>query len=235
MRLGMSGLGLVCLLLTGLPGSALGETRTDALFDVRLGAVRLGEMRLTGHEMTDGRYAARARFSTRGLAGVLARVRFDLLAEGSITEGRVSPQGYVEDIDTGKRQSNARLVYEGGLPRIVQGDRPVDAALDPGRQGGTLDPMSALFLALRDQAPATLCTLDTAIFDGARRAHVRLARTGEAGCVGRFERIAGYGEEELARLRSFPLWIEYAPGDGVMQATRIVVQTVYGKVTLYRR
>ncbi len=220
------------------------EGDTTARFDVRLIGVKVGEMTLAGRIVADG-YVAQSTFSTRGLIGAVARAGFDLTSRGRVTASRFIPERYDEAINTGSRASSARLRYTGGVPRITGGTLaaaepdPDQVPLDPAREGGTLDPLTALFAALHDQPAATLCNTDVTVFDGARRSRIKMATRAEIGpeviCTGAYTRLAGFSASELKRQTVYPFSVRYTPGGGRMQAQQVTVRTTYGKAELFRR
>ena len=209
-----------------------------ARFAVQLLGVRIGQLEMSGGA-GGGAYAARARFRTTGAAGLLARVRFDLAADGAtggaVADGGLVPAHYSEDMHTGRRRSASRLEAARGLLAPV-GNRGTAAA--PAPPPGALDPMTALFAALRDQPEAALCRLDAPVFDGER--HTRIRLTGRAvtadgiACSGTFSRVSGYSAGELAERRHFPLSVTYRRQGRLWRAMAAEVRTLHGKVRLVR-
>ncbi|UXX84364.1 DUF3108 domain-containing protein [Roseovarius pelagicus] len=176
----------------------------------------------------------------------MTRASFDLKSRGRVTDSRFIPQRYDEQIDTGSRQSTAQLRYSGGVPRITGGTLasaepdPGETTLDPAREGGTLDPLTAMFAALHDQPRAALCQTDVVIFDGARRSAIRTTARSDIGdeviCTGAYTRLAGFSASELKRQTVYPYTIRFVPGgDGRMQARQLTVRSTYGKAELLRR
>lgn len=230
----------ITLGLLALAGPATADTR--ATFDVRLLGLTLGQMQLSGDEKEDA-YAVSSAFATSGL-GRMARAAFALTAQGQIRDGAFSPQRYDERIDTGERQSTAQLRYRRGVPRITGGsvlaERAADAdALNPADQGGTLDPLTALYTALRDRPRAGLCGVDVVVFDGQRRSGIRMTgRTdgdGTVTCTGVYTRLKGFSASSMKRQTAYPFTVTYRPVGDVMQAARITVRTTYGMAELKRR
>ncbi|RKF16437.1 DUF3108 domain-containing protein [Roseovarius spongiae] len=218
---------------------------TVARYDVRLLGVKLGEMTLAGR-IGGGAYAVSSQFSTRGIVSALADTGFDLKARGRVTASGFTPQAYDERIDTGSRRSTAQLRYTRGVPRITGGTlasappEPGETPLDPSGEGGTLDPLTAMFAALHDRPRADLCKTDVTIFDGARRSAIRTTARADMGaevlCTGAYFRLAGFTASELKRQTVYPFTLLFAPGgDGRMQARRLTVRTRYGNAELLRR
>lgn len=185
------------------------------------------------------RYSIRARFGTTGAVAALKRARFDVSAKGRKASGRFVPQSYSEETEEGRRSTNLRIAFSGGVATKVSGDTGSSAPpADPARLRGALDPLTGLYAALRDQSPAELCTLDADIYDGHR--HARLVLTAKAQvsggvrCSGQYQRIAGYSDREM-RHRTAPVSVVYGGNGDVMQAILVTVRTRYGKVTMHRR
>lgn len=224
----------------GTPVPAPAGQDFAAGFDVQALGFKVGEMSMTG-KLAGGAYEVSAEFGTTGLIRLFRDMGFVMRSSGDWQDGP-RPRDYVEQVNTGNRTSSARMRYSGGVPSLVGGD--VDDGevepLDPATQGGTLDPLSALFTVLRDQGKDGLCQADMQIFDGGRRTRViltgRSESRGEVTCIGQFRRIAGYPQDELETRRVVPLTITYARGEnGVMQAQSAMLRTVYGPVGLKRR
>jgi hypothetical protein len=218
--------------------SALAQDQWAAVYDVRLLGATVGQMSVAGNE-TAGRYSARSRFATVGVVGALKRVRFDLNAKGRISGHRYAPQSYAENIDDGWRVSQMSVGFPGGVPKLLSGTSGSDAPpADTSGLKGALDPLTALYAALRDQPPGALCRLDADIFDGHR--HARFGLTGRrtegetVTCHGEYRRIAGYSSSDKRKQR-YKVAVRYEPHGALMRATEVEVQTMYGNVLLHRR
>ncbi len=217
---------------------ARAEGDTAAVFDVRLLGLKMGQMTLAGR-IADGAYVARSEFATTGL-GSIARASFDLAARGRLAQRLFRPASYSERIDTGRRQSTAELRYSGGVPRVVGGTLAAEEdRLDPSTQGGTLDPLSALFAALHDRPDAALCDVDVILFDGARRSRLAMTNRREDGtevtCSGAYTRLDGFSTRELERQTVYPFSVTFAQNGPRMQAQRVTVRSTYGNAELLRR
>jgi len=229
-RLGAVLIGLV--LAAGAAGNAGAE---EATFDVTLRGVKVAELQVAGSEGGDS-YSVAVAIRSDGLAGVVRRFRFQSSSAGRLDDG-FRPLRYAETVDTGKRQSEAEIVYKRGVPQVIRyaSPRPDTAeVLDPATQGGTLDPATALYAGLRDRAPGAACALDIAVFDGRRRSETRIAGEGLV-CTGTYRRVAGYTPDEMAERSVFPLEVVYAAEGDVLRVIEASAQTIYGKVRLKRR
>lgn len=216
--------------------------QTRSIYDVSLAHVPVGRMSL-GADEKGGAYSVTADFTTRGVASIVD-ASFRLSAQGRIGARGLTPHHYDERIDTGSRRSTVTLAYRGGVPRVTGGSVADDVAedpdaLDPATQKGTLDPLTALYGALRDRPAEGLCRYDVVIFDGERRA--RLAMTGRSRdggrvtCAGAYTRLAGFSASEMARQTRYPFSITYAPAGQFMRAAGLSVRSRYGTARLTRR
>lgn len=225
---------LICLL--GSPLTA--QEITTQLYDVQLIGAKIGEISISGTRQND-RYTARSHFTTTGVVGMLKRLHANLSVNGRITEGAPFPDDYAEAIDNGRRVTNVKVRFGGNAPKLVSGETGSSAApADTSALLDALDPLTALYILLRDQPAGTLCTFRSNIFDGHRHARIALDtpdRTGEKiACSGDYRRIAGYSSSEKKRDR-IPITIEYEPAGAVMRASRIQVNTRFGRAVMLRR
>ncbi|QFT79586.1 hypothetical protein FIU89_03105 [Roseovarius sp. THAF27] len=211
----------------------------QARYDVRMIGAKVGEMAMASTETASG-YSVRARFATTGTLSALKQASFDLAAQGGKSGERFVPASYSEVTSEGSRSTNLKISFSGGVATRVTGDTGSSApAVNPRSLPGAYDPLTALYAALRDQAPNQLCSLNADVYDGHR--HARLSLTSRAAleggrvqCSGQYRRIAGYSEREL-RHRTAPVTVIYAPQGNTMRAETVVVRTRYGKVSMHRR
>jgi len=209
-------------------------------FDLRILGLHAGTIDLA-MTRTDTAYAARSRFRTAGLVSLFRQLRADVTVQGRIAGGALSPVTYFESINDGDRVTDAEVRFAPGPPRLVSG-RTGGAAppVDSGRLHDALDPLTGLYLALRDQPRDGLCRLSAEVFDGQRLARLVLDRRQAQGeavlCHGAYQRLAGYDDDdEKGRSRRVPLTIEYRPGKGLMRAERVDFDTRYGPAVMARR
>lgn len=211
-------------------------------FDARLLGVPVGQLRLAARER-DGGYGVTSTFATKGLASIVD-AGFRLTARGRITRASLAPSRYEERIDTGSRRSTVQLSYHDGVPRITGGNVAAEVAadpeaLDPAAQTDTVDPLTALYGALRARPAEGLCRYGVTIFDGQRRATLAMSgRRDEGGrvtCTGAYTRRAGFSASEMQRQRVYPFAITYAPAGGLMRAQALTVRSSYGTARLIRK
>lgn len=215
---------------------------TAAEYDLQIRGLTVGRLALEAAE-TDGRYRAIGRIDSTGLARLFRRFSYRGDVSGRVSGGRFRPERYVEVADTGRRSSEAELVYRDGVPRVLRYTSPIPAAADapdPATQAGTVDPLTAIHAMLRDVAPAEACQLDVALFDGRRRSRIAMRPAGASGglpvCRGVYQRLEGFTPDEVARHRSFDFTLTYRRGAGaVLEVARVAFQSLYGTASIERR
>ncbi len=227
---------LAALLLTlmYLAPQALAQSvaKTTLHYDLRRAGLTLGQLRLT-HQQDARAYVAEGRFRTTGLVAALRQVRFDMHVSGRVGDTEMQPGRYREQIRTGRRSSSVTLHYVGGRPHLISGQAGTAHGADPAKQAGTLDPMTALWLAATGHA----CDRTLPIFDGARRTLLQLGPLRETangpGCQGELHRLDGYAPADLARHPAFALslWFQTTPNG--LRLSRGQVQTTHGPVVLH--
>jgi hypothetical protein len=219
------------------------DRRDDARFGVSVLGLRVVELRLAGAEAPSGAYAARVAITTTGAARAVARVRFEAEVTGRRARGDWRPDRYTESADTGRRQSAARLVFTDGTAQVVTDTAGTTAgrAADPllpvpsDWALGAVDPMTALYAAMRDLTPGEDCALDLRIFDGIRASRVRIAPSGDGQCRGEYRRVGGFPARDMAERAAFPLVLMRADrGDGWQRLVRAEVATLWGTAVLVR-
>ena len=224
--------------LAALPSHA----EDPVVFDLSIRGIRAGTLSFTG-QSAEGRYAVSGRLESAGLVGLVRQVRYDGQAEGSLRQGRFTPLRYSEQADTGRRQSESVMEYRRGVPQVKVYNPPRELGsdgLDPATQGGTVDPLTALFATLRDVAPGEECNRSLTMFDGKRRSQLVLgapaAIEGGIACPGEYRRLAGFSADDMAEKTRFPFTVRLVPGtSGLMQVEEVTMESIYGNARLKRR
>ncbi|MCV6584586.1 MAG: DUF3108 domain-containing protein [Marinibacterium sp.] len=232
--------GILLILGSGAVSAQTAVQQTQERYVVRALGVKVGEMALGGNE-NGSTYKVVSEFTTTGLAGAVAGVRFVLNAQGRIRDGRFLPQSYSEDMDTGERESRARLTYRNGVARASGPDVDANRArkVSDEQQRGAADPLTALYRVFRSQPESELCGFTQKIFDGDRLTQFSFGAPQRDGdrvvCRGEFRRLAGYKPEDLAK-GPFALTARYdAAGDGRMRLQQLRADTIYGPATVTRK
>ncbi len=224
------------------PAPALAGQTDSAVFDLTLRGISAGSLSISG--AIDGEsYVASGVLKSGGLIALVKKVRYDARAHGRYAGGHFTPARYEEDADTGKRQSQSVMDYRAGVPQVKKYNPPKPpkpSDIDPATQGGTVDPLTALFAALRDVPAADACKLAVYLFDGKRRSQVTLAdpKPVDAGlsCTGEYRRLEGFSDKDMAEKSRFPFMLRYEPlGNGHLRVVEVTMDTLYGKGRLKRR
>ncbi|WP_415182091.1 DUF3108 domain-containing protein [Phaeovulum sp.] len=225
-----------------LPVVAMAQQVDNAVFDLTLRGLTAGQLHVNG-KLVGNAYAAKGVLQSSGLLGMVRKVRYDASVSGRYAGGKYTPVSYAEKADTSKRQSESVMAYRAGVPQVTTYNPPRDPRpgdVDPATQGGTIDPLTALYAVVRDVPAAEACTLKVTLFDGRRRSQVVLSPAETAGkgvtCAGEYRRLAGFSDKEMAEKVRFPFRLTYAPaGQGMLRVVEISMDTLYGKGALKRR
>jgi hypothetical protein len=228
--------------LAALSSAVHAQTLDQHSFDITLKGLRAATLSFTG-EQAGSAYSVSGKLESKGLAAVVRKVRYDARARGSVAGGRYTPAAYSEQADTGKRKSASVMEYRKGVPQVKSYDPPREPKpddLDPAKQGGTVDPLTALYATLRDVEAGQECKVALQMFDGRRRSQIALSGRKAEGanvtCRGEYRRIAGFSAEDMAEKTRFPFVMTYAPVEGGrMRVQTITTETLYGTATLTRR
>ena len=175
--------------------------------------------------------------------GSLLDFRYSAQSHGVLREGNYAPHRYTETFaQHGKETKFLSLEYDMGVPAIsrmepARDPSPWDA--EPGRQGGTVDILTALYAIVRQKPHARSCDVQFDIFDGRRRTLVALSdpvpqENGMVLCTGTFRRIAGYSPQELAKRSTFPFTVWLEPTGDDLQVVEIRTKTVFGNAVFIR-
>lgn len=229
---------LIALLLCLLPAAAMAES-TSATFDVIVRGLRVATISISGEER-GGQYAVAGQLQSRGVVGAVRRVRYDGQVRGRIAGTRLSPKTYAETFQSGQRKTAKSMTYRGGVPTLSTDGTRDKRDLAPGTQGGTVDPLSAMWGVLRDVPGDQACRFSAAMFDGARRSRVALGTPQRSGdtiqCAGEYRRVAGYSDKAMAERSHFPFRMTYRAGPGgIWRVERVEMQSILGPGTMVRR
>jgi hypothetical protein len=232
---------LIAAVLACATTTAQAQTTHTGTFDVRLAGIPAGVVSFSAVE--DGRqYSAAARAQSSGLVALVRDVSYDARASGRITGRGFVPTRYQESANTGERVSRAVMEFVRGVPQVKSYDPPQERRandVDPATQGGTVDPMTAIYALLRDVPRDQVCTLSVPIFDGRRASRVTTSGPRADGerirCEGEYRRVAGFSDRQMREKTRFPFSITYAPAGDRYHVERIAIDTLYGRATLDRR
>jgi hypothetical protein len=233
----------MAMLCAPVAGDAAERVEDKGSFDLVMMGLTAGRLTFAGTQ--DGNvYAVGGELKSAGLLSLVRKVSYTASARGSVTDAGVfTPSSYSEKADTGSRQSESVMEYAGGVPKVKVYNPPRPPRkqdVDPASQGGTVDPLTALYATLRDVDKGQECAVNVRMFDGKRASLLELSaprRTGDkVQCDGEYRRVAGFSAKEMAEKVHFPFTLTYAPtDDGRMRVIDVSMDTLYGKARLTRR
>ena len=221
------------------PAEAAEDT---ASFSLTLRGFTMGLITLTSSADAQ-RYAVRGVIVNTGFSRIFRQFSYNGAASGTIQGGQLRPDRYQEVADTGRRSSEALITYLNGVPTVERYTSPKEAGADspePATQGGTVDPLTAIYVLLRDVPRASACKLDIFIFDGKRRTSIAMHPAGKKDglpiCKGRYSRLQGFTEEEVKRHHKFDFVLNYREGiDGMLQVKDVSFDSFYGTAAILRQ
>ncbi|HEY0276425.1 MAG TPA: DUF3108 domain-containing protein [Paenirhodobacter sp.] len=231
------------LIIAALCRPAQADQSDRIVFDFQLAGLSAGQLTIDG-TIAGNAYNANGVMKTTGILGALRTLRYDSTVSGGYAQGRFTPLRMDEIAQRGSDRIEHAIVYRGNVPVSVTRNPPRKAratdvaAVD---QGGTIDPLTALYAVLRDVDRAEACRFSSYLFDGSKRAQVVLSQPVAAGqgvtCTGEYRRIAGFSKSDMAEKPRFPFRLTYAPTpDGQrLRVVSIDTDTILGKGRLIRR
>ncbi len=233
------------LLASNCLGAAVAETRVDRHeFTLSVGSFRIANMTLDGE--TDGdNYSVSASLKSSGLVNWFTRVRYDGRVHGNVSGNRLVPKHYVETTASGGEQASGSITYRRGSP--VQTEKSPPAPIGSPRasiaeQHGTLDILTATYVALRSSPEADLCDREFFMFDGTRRTKIELGpqqrEEGSITCDCTYYRIDGFSEKDMAEQVEFPFRLQFGPmrdREGWYEILRLTSMTDYGAFAMVKR
>lgn len=212
-----------------------------------LGVVVLGT---ASYEITANatRYAVRANVQTSGLARLFDQTEISATSTGAISGGAISWTRYdISHAYSGKFR-RIRMDRRGASVTAqiapAYGDMGSPAATDA-QQGGSYDPLTAVFALGRQIGIARACNGAVLVFDG--RQHYRLSVSprgqgsfnggGYSGpalhCTFRYEPIAGFGDNvSRSRIPTAEAWFALPSEPGFAAPLRLIVPTPLGQAQL---
>ncbi len=226
-------------LAASLPAPAA-RSAERMIFDIYVLGLKAGELEIAS-ALGQSRYALAGRLESTGLIGAIRRVRYGAETQGRARRGSFVPELYSETTVTEDRRNSARMAYRNGVPQVKSYSpprAPDPEDVDPATQAGALDPLTALFVALRDAPQSQACRTSERLFDGRRatRLNIEPVPGDPLRCRGLYRRVAGYDAEELAERRDFPFEMRLEPnGNGTLRVAEIEARSIYGRARLVRR
>ena len=212
-------------------------------YKVYVGGLTVGTLNMSAR-IENGRYAAVAKVIGGGLIGAIFDLQFSGRSDGSVDgAGGFNAQKYTaEERDDGETKKRL-LQFRGGTPTKVEfspARKPRSYDIDPGKQRGTVDPITAALTLLQDTPAEKACGRSVEIFDGSKRTRIKLDKLqsgsdGSFACNGVFSRIAGYSDKQLAKQNAFPFTIHYKQSNDGLVVTKFDAASIFGRISAVRR
>lgn len=194
-----------CLFWSGLAAAeSTAHRRIELAYDVYLGGFLAGSVDLTV-EQHDGRYDIATTSRSHGLLDFLIEFRRRNKTVGRIVEQQAKPSRYVTEGIWAGRKRSVQIKYGVGdglqftaRPNAAEDEREaVPARLLP----GTVDPFSALYLAVFRSDGDDGCDGKSEVFDGRRRYDFLFETIGDGKPKGPFYS----GPARICRVRQIPI------------------------------
>jgi hypothetical protein len=231
----------IAMLAAGL-GAALPASPAlagSSVYDLKLAGVRLGEIRIDAEESGES-YRAASRIVSTGLVGAFTDYGFVGEATGRLAaDGSIAPERFRATSVSPRAERRTEIDWQGTTPVRVSVVPPRSREPDPARMVGALDPVSAGFALLRDNAPENICDASIEVYDGSRRSRLVLGDPvkgdGTLSCNGTYARLEGEAHS-LSSQTEYPFRLVFRPrGDGLMRLDRIETETRFGRAVVARR
>jgi Protein of unknown function (DUF3108) len=221
---------------------AAGVRAEPLVFDIAFPGKVAGQLTLNA-QSGPGTYDLDARVRSDPPLGAETALTYGATASGRTDDRGFFPAQFEAVADTGRRRSDSAVAFRAGLPRVIR-DLPARPAapgdVDPALIGGALDPLTALFVILRDQPISQACRLKAYLFDGRRLSQVVLFQPqiedGAVTCRGEYRRLKGFSPDEMTERQRFAFSLIYrAAGPGMVRLAEGRGETLYGPARLKRR
>jgi len=236
--------GLAVMLSAG-PGGTVGsdgEPPVRTTYDLFLGGVKAGELRIDA-DFEDQSYRATSVLKTAGIVGMVYKASFEAETQGRLQDGRLVPDRFAAASRMKAKQQYVEMTYRGASPVAVVADPafvPKPWQIEPAQQDGTLDPISAALSALAPGPTASICNQSVEVFDGRRRYAIDLGTPEADGarirCPAVYRRIAGFKPKMMKKSPSFPFNVWYAErADGLAHVVRAAGTSMFGLAVVLLR
>lgn len=205
---------------------------------LRLAGIKLGTLAYAD-SVDASAYAARMRFRTGGVAGLLSSVTFDAQTQGRrAADGSLAPLKYREESLRDGERDVTEIVWRGKAPQITVEDPPQPDRLDPRQAVGSVDLMTGMHMLFRAIAPGDACKIDVKTYDGKRLMRLALGpasrgSSGKLACSGTFKRVKGVAPQGMIDTMFAGFDMTYGPlPDGRIRVERMTLRTPVGRAIL---
>lgn len=203
---------LAALIILSAPAQGQQANHT---FNLYIAGVKAGSIQIKAHTAGNA-YSLAGAVQPGSLLRRLRDVGYSGSAAGSVRGKNHQPKRYQGETRTGSRVSNVKMRYSNGRP-IVDSYLPKREKraydIDPAKQTGTVDLLTAAHIVFQDQNVTTLCNRTIPMFDGRRRSKLTLSKPklkdNNASCNGTYTRLAGFSAEDMKERVNFPFSLVY--------------------------
>ena len=220
------------------------EEGFSAVYDLYLSGLPLAELKFDAEVGASG-YDVRS--SVRTVSPLRLVYKADIAAEthGAVAAQGLTPERFKAFTKTAKKKQLVQMDYAGGALSAISADpefRKKTYQVDPFKQTGALDPLSAALTAFAPAPIDELCPGLVDVFDGRRRytvsfkAPVADTEFGDFRCEAMYTRVAGFKPKMMKRRTEFPLtvWFVTRPS-GKSFIRRAAASTQFGDVIVLLR
>jgi hypothetical protein len=222
-----------------LSASATDSKAIELAYNVFTGGLPIGKATVTVR-FDDNAYSVVSKASTIGAVRWFYKAAIASDTAGKIDGNTVIPTQFTLDTLAGKKAQDVSVRYKDGVPNAVWADPPFQKRsyqIDPRAQIDTLDPLSAVVLAILKGAESDICSVRLPIYDGRRRYDVlfegQIAEEMVNGvkyidCAARWRRIGGFKAKHMAKPDyTFTVRMRIDP-DGITIPVRAWASTAFG-------
>ncbi|MCI4660395.1 MAG: DUF3108 domain-containing protein [Neomegalonema sp.] len=235
--------GLLCFgaIAFSAPVSSSNKMDLALKYDFYLGGLSVGEAELEAR-VDQEHYKVMSKLRTSGVVGWFYDMEVITSADGSrLGVDEFLPAVFELKSRTKEKHQDVTVAFSGSAPSSVQADPPFrkkSYEIDPTKQIGTLDPVSAAIAAFLPKGVEDICNRSLKIFDGRRRYDVDFVSIRDEvrdkdghriECNGVFRRVAGYRPKTMRKRTEFDFYIRFeVQQDGSAHASRIWGDTDFG-------
>lgn len=211
-------------------------------YELSMRGIQLGTLSFE-HKLEETQYDLNLHFETTGLAGALFNTTINAKTTGDgIVDGVYEPKFASYEISQDDMDISREMSFEDGVLTNYTSSPRLRSTLDPAKQAGAVDPLTALGYVLRPVALENLCKLNIRIFDGITATRITLSQPskrpdGRMQCQGGYTREHGFSAEQLEQEGDdffFTALYRVDRQTDDMIIDRIVGESTYGQFQLLR-